>query len=81
MKRLIYCNEHIREKNPTDPVIVVQVGEEVIYTNEVTILCPDGKAVATMSFCREGFGAPGHEVRVAIEVKRGAILAFPGQDG
>ena len=80
MKRILFCNEHIREKTPTGPVIAVLAGDEIVYCNAVTIFDANLNKIGTMRFSPEGFGDTEHEVRVAIELTSNAILQFPGHN-
>lgn len=67
-RRLIFMNEHIREAEPSKPVIVVQTGDEQCLTNRVQLVC-GGKVVAQVVFIQGGLKAvKTHNVRAYVEL-------------
>lgn len=61
-------NEHMKEKDPDDPVIAVfdTVSKRLVYTDQVSIVDNDGAILGYLTFTPKGVKGLPHEVRACL---------------
>ena len=70
--KYIYMNEHIKEKDPEDPVICVfdPNTNQYVYANAVTLKAGNGDVIATIRYGKTPKNVP-HEIKAWVEVYDG----------
>ena len=69
----IYMNEHIKERDPSDPVIAVVDAKrgkvnQLVYTNEVELVDGQGFTIARIKYNSKGFPGAPHKAKAWVEV-------------
>lgn len=80
----IYMNEHMKERDPNDPVIAVfeTQSKRLVYTDVVQIIDNEGTFIGEIRFEPKGVKGLPHEVRACVTIfSANNIKVFDEQTG